>query len=183
MSFKFPYRFFQTNLGYLPYSIIPLKIKVGKRFEEFEVLVDSGADISTFPFWMIKVLGLKKSALKKTALRGISSEETRAFEGKIRVKFLGEEFNLRCHFTDNNKTPLLLGKVDIFKRFSFCFDNQNNQLIVKPIKRGVEAFIPCFALTFILFLWVSLSLFLGKLELTILGALLIIATGFFFLKP
>lgn len=91
--------------------------------------MDTGADNLTLPYYMITLLGVKKDSLTASESQGIGKELVKTWESKIFINFCGKKFEVHCSFTDNNKTPLLLGKEDIFDQFNIVFDNNSKQTI------------------------------------------------------
>jgi hypothetical protein len=90
--------------------------------------MDTGADDSTLPHYMISLLNLSKHNLKESVAQGVGESLVKTWEAKIPVTFCGQSFQLPCSFTDNNKTPMLLGKEGIFNRFNLTFQNDKQVL-------------------------------------------------------
>lgn len=85
---------------------------------------------------MATVLGIDLKSLKKSQARGINKTKVAIWEGAIPVAFCGLTFDVHVSFTDNNKTPLLLGKQDIFDRFNILFNNDNQEITISSRKSG-----------------------------------------------
>lgn len=130
--FDFPYKFARLETGLVPYPIVPVFLKTPAGMRRFDFIIDTGADFTTLPNYMIKILGLDKNTLVASFAQGIGGNHVRTLEGKINMEFCRKIFYARCSFTDNDSTPLLLGKIDIFDKFEFHFRNKDNKLVVIP---------------------------------------------------
>ncbi|MBI2029058.1 hypothetical protein HYT02_01440 [Candidatus Gottesmanbacteria bacterium] len=96
--------------------------------------MDTGADTLTLPKYMITLLGIKNSELTQSQSQGISEELVKTWEGKITIQFCNMTFPIHCSFTDNDKTPLLLGKEDIFDKFNITFNNDRQATVFERLK-------------------------------------------------
>jgi hypothetical protein len=95
--------------------------------------MDTGADTLTLPKHMISLLGINKNSLTQSLSQGIGKKLVKTWEGKILIEFCERNFPVRCSFTDNNKTPFLLGKEDVFDKFNVIFNNEEQLTIFKEI--------------------------------------------------
>ena len=91
--------------------------------------MDTGADNLTLPYYMITLLGIKKASLIESESQGIGKDLVKTWEGKTIIEFCHLKFPAHCSFTDNNKTPFLLGKEDIFDKYNIIYDNDKQQTI------------------------------------------------------
>ena len=97
--------------------------------------MDTGADNLTLPKYMITLLNVRRESLIESESQGIGKELVKTWESKIFINFCGKKFEVHCSFTDNNKTPLLLGKEDIFDKLNITFDNDKNQTFFE-VRKG-----------------------------------------------
>lgn len=134
-SFNFPYRVIKTEFGAIPYPILPVTITSGKKSLKYDFVVDTGADVTTMPKHMAYELGIDLSNLAKGKSQGVGEGLVETWETKVRMQIANERVLVRCSFVSSNKIPPLLGKVDIFSRFNFYFDNDNGQLVLTTRKR------------------------------------------------
>ncbi|MBI4009094.1 hypothetical protein HY357_02580 [Candidatus Roizmanbacteria bacterium] len=135
MSFKFPYQFRLVDNLKIPYPIVTIYLETIRGRRAFSFIMDTGADSMTLPYYMITLLGIKKESLIGSESQGIGKELVKTWEGKININFCERQFAIHCSFTDNNKTPLLLGKEDIFAKFNVVFDNDKQQTIFAERKQ------------------------------------------------
>lgn len=129
MFFKFPYQYGFIDNRKIPYPIATVFLKTVRGRRAFLFIVDTGADNVTLPYYMMSLLGIKKESLSPNKSQGISKELVNTWEGTIPIELCDMQLNVHCAFTDNNKTPFLLGKEDIFSTFNVLFDNKNQQTV------------------------------------------------------
>ncbi len=135
MSFTFPYQYGFIENRKIPYPIVSIYLDTVRGRRSFSFIMDTGADNLTLPHHMIFLLGLKKKNLKESRSQGIGYNLVKTWESKIIIGFCGLSFPVHCSFTDNDKTPFLLGKEDIFDKFNLIFDNENQSTGFEDKKR------------------------------------------------
>ena len=135
MPFKFPYQFRSFDGQRVPYPVVTIFLETIRGKRAFSFIMDTGADNLTLPKYMITLLGVKKESLLESQSQGIGKELVKTWESKIFINFCGKRLEVHSSFTDNNKTPLLLGKEDIFDKFNIMFDNHKNQTIFEEKKQ------------------------------------------------
>lgn len=134
MSFIFPYQYGFIDNRKIPYPIVILSLDTVRGKRRFSFIMDTGADTLTLPHYMITLLGLKKSELEPSQSQGIGKTLVKTLEGMVTVYFCGLKFPAHCSFTDNDQTPFLLGKEDIFDRFNISFDGGKQATAFEEIK-------------------------------------------------
>lgn len=135
-SFKYPYRFIKTEIGRVPYPIVPVFLIKGKRKLQRDFIADTGADTTTLPKYLANELNIDLKNLSQITSQGISKRPTKTWETKVKLQIGDEVINAHCSFVDSNKIPPLLGKLDIFDHFNFLFDNDNSCLVLNKRKKG-----------------------------------------------
>ncbi len=133
---SFPYEIIKTELGKIPYPVVSVLISGKKRVLEGSFIVDTGADIATLPIYLAYELGVDLKKLPTSSIQGVGQRPTKTYEAKINIQIGPEKFPLKCSFINNNKIPPLLGKIGIFNRFSLYFDNKNQKLVFKRLKKN-----------------------------------------------
>lgn len=129
MSFSFPYQYGIVDNRQIPYPIVTIQLETIRGKRNYSFIMDTGADTLTLPQYMIKLLGLDRSKLSESKSQGIGKELIKTWEGKIPISFCGKSFTVYCSFTDNDVTPFLLGKEDIFDKFNILFDNEKGRVV------------------------------------------------------
>lgn len=135
-KFAFSYRYFEIppfGKTFHPYVTIGLKT-VDKGFVDFEFIVDTGADLTTLPFFMAGRLGLDLRKADKSKSRGIGGHIVNTWITKIPLYFQKVEYFIRTSITSDNETPLLLGRIDLLDQvFSWNFDSLRKKIIFQQI--------------------------------------------------
>jgi hypothetical protein len=128
MSFSFPYQFVTIGNKQIPYPIIPVTLTTVFEKRAYGFILDTGADVTTMPHYMLTILGLDEKKLNKSTAMGIGNTPVNIRETTITIRIGTVDFSVPCSFTDNNQTPLLLGKEGLFDTFNIFFNNSKNQV-------------------------------------------------------
>lgn len=135
MFLKFPFEYAEIeSLGVLFYPTVQLDLKTIYGYKEFNFLVDTGADITTFPSHVLPALGIKKEDLKVSQTLGVGGIKVKTYEFKLPIKFEGLEMSINATAVDmdENSMPLLLGRKDVFENvFSLEIDSKNKFTVLK----------------------------------------------------
>ncbi len=94
--------------------------------------IDSGADITLIPLTFGRLPGpeLKKEEIKH--LRGIGGVGVSVVIKKVDTRVSGTEFPVRVAWALEEDLPPLLGRVDIFDRFTITFDQRKEIVMFEP---------------------------------------------------
>ena len=132
--FEFPYRSKITkHYGAVPNPEVTVFIKTSFGFEPATFLVDTGADVSMLPRSWAKRLRINLKDLPSHKMLNASGKEMKVYRGEItiRLRKSSEEIALPYAFTASDKTPLLLGRLGIFKIFTLEFSHHKKALCFK----------------------------------------------------
>lgn len=139
MSLVFPFVYADVeSFGKLFYPFVRVSLKTIYGWQEFDFLVDTGADVTTLPKAMLPVVGVNKNTLKKQKTQGIGGVLVETLKTKLPIRIGDDEFLIHVSITNTEEEslPLLLGKKDIFeKRFSLMIDSKNKVTILKKNTR------------------------------------------------
>lgn len=127
---RFRYAKYAPNV-YRP--VVPVRLSAGGRVVEFDALVDSGADQTTFPGSVAKDMGLDMEKGTKRIFSGIGGSVL-TYRHRTRVEIAGIGFTLDAHYSNQwNDMPFgLLGQNGFFSRFDeITFDYGNKLLTLK----------------------------------------------------
>lgn len=134
MSLKFPFEYADIEgLGILFYPIIKAQLRTINGWQEFEFLVDTGADITTVPSHLLPVLGLNKSKLHSNNTSGVGGIFIKSWDFKMSIKLGNKELSIVCSAVDSkeNSMPLLLGRKDVFEsRYNLLLDSKQKVTII-----------------------------------------------------
>ncbi len=93
----------------------------GKELME-SVYVDSGADVSLMPKSVGDWLGLKiEETDEVTEIKGVGERGIPIIIKKVKIKIGEKLLESRVAWSLVEEVPLLLGRLDVFKLFTICF--------------------------------------------------------------
>lgn len=128
MSIRFPYVSKQIEEDIIPDPIATLTVKTIFGQQNFDFLVDSGADTTTLPLLWAPLFGFKKDISMKTWVGGVEGGKIAGYPSTIEIKFNNNFLKIRILFVDSNVAPLL-GRLDVWDNFSILFDNKRKETI------------------------------------------------------
>lgn len=135
MSLQFPFVYADIDsLGRLFYPFVRASLKTTYGWQEFDFLVDTGADVTTLPKSILRVLNVDNKSLNKQQTQGVGGVWIETFELMLPIRIGNEEFPIHASVTNTKEEnlPFLLGRKDIFeKRFSLVIDSKNKLTILK----------------------------------------------------
>ncbi|MBI3955985.1 hypothetical protein HY339_01905 [Candidatus Gottesmanbacteria bacterium] len=141
--FIFPYQTKRIDEGKIFVPVVTVELETIKGFWPFEMLLDSGADVTTFPLTPLASYfpNFKKDPKNKIVIGGVEGRGVFAYPHSVHTKLGNKYFLLRCYFIESNVDPLL-GRLDFWNLFSVSFDNQKGRTeiipTVPPGQQGVE---------------------------------------------
>ena len=133
MSIEFPLDKKLTTLGEVPDPVIIVDVLTKEGFLPFEFILDTGADCTVLPKYMAELTGVDLSSCKQDCTYGLKNEPLNVYIDNITIKISRYEFPIRCLFSEDDSTSLLLGRMDIFSRFNIIFDNKNKRIKLTKI--------------------------------------------------
>ena len=125
MRIKFPLNKKRTQLGLISEPVIPIHVLTKYGYQQFDFLVDTGADCSIMPASVAVDLNMDIMKLPRIHFTGIECGNVVAYMTKINVKITGTPIDLTCALSSQEKTPFILGRKDLFEKFNILFDNKN----------------------------------------------------------
>lgn len=135
MSLQFPFVYAEVeSLGTLFYPFVTLAVKTIYGWQEFDFLVDTGADVTTLPKTILPVLGIDGKSLEKQKTQGVGGIWVGTFELKVPIRIGKDQLLIHASVTNTKDKglPFLLGRKDIFdKKFSLEIDSKNKVTILK----------------------------------------------------
>ena len=99
---------------------------------EFDALIDSGADQTTFPGWIAEGLGYNLHKGQKRIFVGIGGSVL-AYRHKTQLSLNGNKFTIDAFFShDWDDMPFgLLGQESFFSRFDVSFHYRDKTIILR----------------------------------------------------
>lgn len=132
MKIEFPYLIKKGEFKEILGVYLWLRVKTVKKiYRRQKFLFDTGADFTSLPKFMSKVVGLDLAKCKQEIMYTANNEPMVTFRGRIMVNFNGEDIKLPCVFTDKDDTPFLLGKMGIIDRFEILLSAKKKKITLK----------------------------------------------------
>lgn len=133
MLLEFPFEYVEiTGLGRLFYPIVSLGLlttSFGVR--KFDFLVDTGADVTTIPLVVAKLLGIDPAGMPRGVAIGVGGVKVLVYETVLTLHIGDEELRVKANIVDGG-TALLLGKKDVFEdKFSLIIDSILKKTVLK----------------------------------------------------
>lgn len=128
--FCFPWRQEYSRLVgviYRPVVEVLLRSREGE-WVSVEAYVDSGADMTLFPKYIGEdLLGLEVEGGVSIRPMGIARQTLNSWIHSVPVRLGDEGFEARVAFAETNSVPSLIGRTDLFDRFTVVFDRKERE--------------------------------------------------------
>lgn len=133
-KFFFPYQYKIIDNEKLADPFINLSVIAQFGIRKIGFLVDSGSDTVVLPLSPYQFLfNFTPNEKDKTILGGIEGRGVTAYPSRITLQFGKENIPTRCYFILSNTMPLL-GRLDLWDKFNWFFDNKRQQVVFERIK-------------------------------------------------
>lgn len=129
---EFP--FIERDLGFLGkalYPVIPVSIVGPKMIRKSFMYLDSGADISLIPYSVGKAIGLRIDEKNIHELGGIGNGSISYVLSEVKFRLEEIEFEARIGWALIEEVPFILGRLDVFSRFSIEFREFENRILIR----------------------------------------------------
>ncbi len=126
---RFPYKRYSATLAR---PIIPIRIAAADRWIDYEVLVDSGADICVFDAELAEDLGLDVTAGEPATITGATGSPQHVFIHPVELSIAHRTFGARVAFMATPEPYGLAGQRGFFSQFRITFDQPDGQLELQP---------------------------------------------------
>lgn len=124
MNFKYK----KSLLGHLS-PVIPVQLFHGRAAMDYEVFIDSGAEISVFNTELAHTLGINLSRAAKRKITGVTGHSRYCFLYEIQMQVGGWKFPLKVGFMDGmDKSYGIVGQRGFFEAFKIAFDLANESI-------------------------------------------------------
>lgn len=129
---EFPFeRGYSERLGQILKPIIPLIIIGPKREANIFMLLDSGADISLFPYSVGETIGLEVNLANRSEVQGIGEGIVPYILSQVKLQIVNVEIPARIGWDLIEEIPFILGRLDVFGRFAIEFREFENRLLLR----------------------------------------------------
>ena len=130
------FRFEKRNtkrLGQILKPIIPVSIIGPKRNLNIFMLLDSGADLSLIPYSVGETIGLELDIENRSEVQGIGEGSVPYILTTVKLKIEEVEIPIRMGWALIEEVPFILGRLDIFQKFSIEFREFENKIFLNPV--------------------------------------------------
>lgn len=110
-----------------------LQISTIYGWRPYKFLLDSGADFTMVPESLAQLVGVDLARCPREHVAGIEERALPARVGSITIRLGPEIIPVRCHFLKMERTPYLLGRMDLFSRFNIAFQNDQRRILLMRI--------------------------------------------------
>jgi hypothetical protein len=110
--------------------VIPIAVHHGARVADYEVLIDSGADINLFAYQLGEYLGLDVRSGVVATMAGVTGQPEKFYFHPIAIELGGQTFEVQAGFSEsmNNKPHGIVGQQGFFDLFKVTFDLANEEI-------------------------------------------------------
>lgn len=136
MPVEFPLGTKVISLGRVADPVVPIFVNTIRGYAPFDFLVDTGADCSMIPAAIATIeLGVDLTRCPQEVFFGIEGSGVRVYRGWLALKIGPYPVRVRCVFSPREHTPLILGRMDVFRHFTITFDNRRHVVRFIPLVR------------------------------------------------
>lgn len=121
------------RFGQVLKPVIPMRIIGPRREAKVFMLLDSGADISFIPYSIGETIGLEFDISNRSEVEGIGEGTVPYILSHVKLPIGDVEIPARVGWALIEEVPLLLGRLDVFQKFSVEFREFENKIIVNPV--------------------------------------------------
>ena len=136
MSVDFPIGTKVISLGRVINPVVPILVKTRSGYAPFDFLIDTGADCSMLPASIAETeLGMSLARAPQETFFGIEGSGLRVYRGSVSLKIGPYPLRVRCVFSPHEHSPLILGRMDVFRHFTIAFDNRFHRIRFTKLTR------------------------------------------------
>ncbi len=133
-SVEFPLSPVKGRSGIVPEPIIPIQICTGGVGRFYDFLVDSGADTTLLPKSLASELGINIKSCPRSITQGVEGGGIRIYHASVILRLGAWQDRVRCAFAEHDQIPPLLGRLDIFSRYTITFHAERHSIIFRRRK-------------------------------------------------
>jgi hypothetical protein len=112
--------------------VIPVRVAASDRWIDYEVLVDSGADICIFDAELTERLGLDLESGEHAVISGAIGAAQDVYIHPVELTVGPRTFGVRVAFMPTAEPYGLAGQQGFFSQFRVAFDQPKGQLELQP---------------------------------------------------
>jgi hypothetical protein len=126
---RFPYKRY-SDVHVRP--VIPVRVAAADRWIDYEVLVDSGADLCIFDAELAEPLGLDLESGERAVVAGATGAPQDVFIHPVELTVGPRTFGVRVAFMPASHPYGLAGQRGFFSQFLVTFDQPKSEMELRP---------------------------------------------------
>lgn len=132
-SIRFPLLQKVTTFGAIPDALVSATLRTRSGPLKLQFILDTGADFTMLPHHMAELVGVDLKQVPSGRSLGIEGGRgIKTWLDTIEVAIGPHLVHLRCLFSENEQTPYLLGRADLFSFFTITFDTRRHAIFLTP---------------------------------------------------
>lgn len=134
MKLKFPYGIKSSpGFGEILTVSVWLSLKSPTGIKPFLFLLDTGADLTSFPASAAEKLGIDLDKCPQEAMSGYEGTTVLVYRSQVKIYFDKKSFSIPCVFNPNEEVSILLGRAGILDRFTIHLDAKKKEVRFEEI--------------------------------------------------
>ena len=120
------------NFGKILEPSIPISIVGPDQRVDVMALIDSGADISLFPYSIAELIGAPLDLKELREIHGLGQSGVPYILGTATMVIAESEMTARVAWALIDEAPLVLGRLDVFESFVIEFREYEDRIVIEP---------------------------------------------------
>lgn len=126
---EFPLSPIRGKEGIVPEPIVPVGVFTSHGVKYFAFLVDSGADFTLLPKSLAEEIGINLRRCRTSLTLGIEGRGIKIYHAKLQIRIGDWTSWVRCAFANHDRIPPLLGRLDLFSRYTITFHAKRRSVV------------------------------------------------------
>ena len=118
--------------------LLLIRVMGSKKIQKYEVLIDSGADVTIFHTELAELVGIDLSGCEEKSIKGIGDQRQKYFETEVYIMVGKKRKKIKVGFAEHLGTmgrPYgIAGQLGFFEHFKISFDYKNKVFQIKENK-------------------------------------------------
>lgn len=113
--------------------MLTVHVRTRWGYQAYRFLIDTGADLSLIPRSMAGDLDIDLARCVEDRCIGIEGHPVTVHQATMDLRIGDVDVPVRCSISSSDTIPFLLGRADVFSRFSITFDNRAKRITFTAI--------------------------------------------------
>lgn len=128
---EFPLSTIKKDSGIIFEPIIPIGLVTPTGIKLYDFLVDSGADFTLLPQSLALELNINLKNCAQSKTQGIEGGSIIIYSACIVIQIGPWKEKIHCAFASHDHIPPLLGRLDVFSRYTITFHAKQKSIIFR----------------------------------------------------